>query len=159
MDGWCSGVVTHHTCSLDGLRKVPCVRFTPEHVTLELLCAAVHDHREGVAVVSDAQEGEETYLTIPERLLPFLSGSNQRGRNRVKTSNVTHKVWKKLRMMLPVPSTETGCCQWRGRRSAPTRLCLLSSWCSLSLGSAPPYLHKHSRLEKWFFFCLHHSYL
>lgn len=69
--------MTHHTRSLDGLGQDPCVRFTPEHVTLELLRAAIYDHSEGVAVVADTQKGEETYLTLPERLLPFLSGSNQ----------------------------------------------------------------------------------
>lgn len=52
---------------------------TPEHVTLESLRAAVYDHSEGVAVVADAQEGEEAYLALPEGLLPLLSGSNQRG--------------------------------------------------------------------------------
>lgn len=53
--------------------------FAPEHVTLEPLRAAVHYHGEGVAVVADAQEGEEAYLALPEGLLPLLSGPNQRG--------------------------------------------------------------------------------
>lgn len=47
-------------------------------MTLELLCAAVYNHSKGVAVVADAQEGEEAYLTLPEGLLPLLSGPNQR---------------------------------------------------------------------------------
>lgn len=67
-----SRCVTHHARRLDGLGQDPCVRLTPEHVTLESLRAAVYDHGEGVAVVADAQKGEETNLTLPERLLPFL---------------------------------------------------------------------------------------
>lgn len=69
---------THHTCGLDSLRQDPCVRFTPEDVTFKLLCAAINNHSEGVAVMADAQKGEETYLTLPERLLPFLSRTNER---------------------------------------------------------------------------------
>lgn len=71
--------VSHHTCSLDGLRDDPSVRFTPEHVTLESLRAAVDDHGEGVAVMADAQEGEEAYLTLPEWLFPLLSGPGKAG--------------------------------------------------------------------------------
>lgn len=48
-------------------------------MTLEPLRAAVYDHSEGVAVVADAQKGEEAYLALPEGLLPLLSGANQRG--------------------------------------------------------------------------------
>lgn len=76
-DALCSGVVTHHTCSLDGLREVSCIWFTPEHVTLESLRATINNDSKGVAIMADAQKGEETYLAVPERLLPFLSGSNQ----------------------------------------------------------------------------------
>lgn len=42
-------------------------------MTLELLSAAVHDDGKGVAVVADAQEGEEAYLTLPEGLNSVLS--------------------------------------------------------------------------------------
>lgn len=70
-----SGFSPYHTCSLDGLRDNSCVRFTPEHVTLESLRATIDDHSEGVAVVANAQKGEETYLTLPERLIAFLPGS------------------------------------------------------------------------------------
>lgn len=40
---------------------------------------------------------------------------------------------------LPLPSTETGRYRWHGWRSAPSHLCLWSSWCSRSLCSTPPY--------------------
>lgn len=51
----------------------------------------------------------------------------------------------RMMVMLPLPSRRTECYQWRGWRSAPTRLCLLSSWCFLLLGLTPPYLsHKHT---------------
>lgn len=55
----------------------------PEHVTLEPLRAAVHDHSEGVAVVADAQEGEEAYRALPEGLLPLLSERRMRVRRGV----------------------------------------------------------------------------
>lgn len=69
----CNVSISHHARSLDGLGDDPSVRFTPEHVTFELLRAAVHDHCEGVAVVTDAQKGEEAYLTLPEGLVAVLS--------------------------------------------------------------------------------------
>lgn len=72
-------VISHHARSLDGLGDDPSVRFTPEHVTFKLLRAAVHDHCEGVAVVPDAQEGEEAYLTFPEWLVAVLSARQEEG--------------------------------------------------------------------------------
>lgn len=71
--------ISHHARSLDGLGDDPSVRFTPEHVTFKLLRAAVHDHCEGVAVVPDAQEGEEAYLTFPEWLVAVLSARQEEG--------------------------------------------------------------------------------
>lgn len=71
--------ISHHARSLDGLGDDPSVRFTPEHVTFKLLRAAVHDHCEGVAVVTDAQEGEEAYLTLPEWLVAVLSARQEEG--------------------------------------------------------------------------------
>lgn len=71
--------IAHHARSLDGLGDDPSVRFTPEHVTFKLLRAAVHDHCEGVAVVTDAQEGEEAYLTLPEWLVAVLSARQEEG--------------------------------------------------------------------------------
>lgn len=68
---------THHAGGLDGFRQVSSVGLAPEDVTLELLGAAVHDHSEGVAVVADAQKGEEADLALPDRLLPLLSRSSQ----------------------------------------------------------------------------------
>lgn len=47
-------------------------------MTLEPLRAAVYNHSKGVAVMADAQEGEEAYLALPEGLLPLLSEPNQR---------------------------------------------------------------------------------
>lgn len=71
--------IAHHARSLDGLGDDPSVRFTPEHVTFKLLRAAIHDHCEGVAVVTDAQEGEEAYLTLPEWLVAVLSARQEEG--------------------------------------------------------------------------------
>lgn len=71
--------MSHHARSLDGLGDDPSVRFTPEHVTFKLLRAAVHDHCEGVAVVTNAQEGEEAYLTLPEWLVAVLSARQEEG--------------------------------------------------------------------------------
>lgn len=139
---------THHARSLNGLREVSCVRLAPEHVTLKSLRAAVYDHSEGVAVVADAQKGEETHLTLPERLLPFLPGSNHKDETEwVTTFNLLDDTLLMIMARLPVPSTETGRYRWRGWRLAPTRHCLWSSWCFLWLGSIPPYLqasHKHT---------------
>lgn len=70
-------VTPHHAGSLDGLGDDPCIRFTPEHVTLKLLRAAINDHGEGVAVVADTEEGEEAYLTLPQGLVPVLRGAEQ----------------------------------------------------------------------------------
>lgn len=64
---------THHAGGLDGFRQVSSVGLAPEDVTLELLGSAVRDHSEGVAVVADAQKGEEAHLALPDRLLPLLS--------------------------------------------------------------------------------------
>lgn len=69
----------HHARSLDSLGDDAGIRLAPEHMTLEALCAAVHDHGEGVAVMADAQKRQETNLTLPERLLPFLKETEGEG--------------------------------------------------------------------------------
>lgn len=47
-------------------------------MTLKPLRAAIYDHSEGVAVVADAQKGEEAHLALPKGLLPLLSGAIRR---------------------------------------------------------------------------------
>lgn len=98
---------THHAGGLDGFRQVSSVGLTPEDVTLELLGAAVHDHSEGVAVVADAQKGEEAYLALPDRLLPLLSGAVRR---ETQSEMLTRGLARPegASVSLPVPSTATG---------------------------------------------------
>ena len=55
----------HHAGGLQRLGDVSGVRLAPEHVALEARRPPVGDHREGVAVVADAKEGQVTHLTLP----------------------------------------------------------------------------------------------
>lgn len=98
---------THHAGGLDGFRQVSSIGLTPEDVTLELLGAAVHDHSEGVAVMPDAQKGEEAYLALPDRLLPLLSGAVRREmQSEMLTRGLVRP--KGASISLPVPSTARG---------------------------------------------------
>jgi len=46
-------------------------------VTLELLRAAINDYSKSVAVMADAQKGEEPYLTLPDGFIAILLGAEQ----------------------------------------------------------------------------------
>lgn len=63
---------TYHTSRLYSLGHTPGIGLTPEHVTVKMMPACVHDEGEGVHIVPDAHEGKEAHTTLHQHFFFIL---------------------------------------------------------------------------------------